>query len=112
MEYEALMLGLQDVINLKIECLTVLGDSELVIKQIRNQCQTKHTKFKSYINEVWDLIENLFFEFNIQFFTKEKNNMVDSLATIANNFKPPQNPLLRYEVEVRHKPLVLENVKC
>lgn len=37
--------------------------------------------------------------------------MNDSLAIAANNFKPPQNPLLKYEIEVRYRPSVPNNVK-
>ncbi len=40
-EYEALLLGLQMTRNMNIECLSVYGDSELVVKQIRDQCQAK-----------------------------------------------------------------------
>lgn len=37
--------------------------------------------------------------------------MAYSLARATSTIKPPQNPLLRYEVEVRHKPSVTDNVK-
>lgn len=37
--------------------------------------------------------------------------MADSLETTTSTFKPPQNPLLRYEAEARHKPSVPDNVK-
>lgn len=37
--------------------------------------------------------------------------MVDSLATASNISKPPQNPLLRYEFDVRHRSSVSNNVK-
>jgi len=37
-EYEAFLLGLQKSKNMNIECLTMHGDSELIIKQIINQC--------------------------------------------------------------------------
>lgn len=48
-----------------IECLTVYGDSELVVRKIRNQCQAKHPTLRMYRNEVWDLIDNFFLAFNI-----------------------------------------------
>ena len=41
-EYEALLLGLQTAKNMNIQSLKFLGDSELVVRQVRNQCQTKH----------------------------------------------------------------------
>lgn len=110
-EYEALMLGLHTAKNLNIGSLTMFGDSKLMVKKVKNQCHTKHPRLKSYMNKVWDLVENFFLPFNIQFFPKEKNRMVDSLVIYASNFKPPKNPFLTYEVEVIYMPLVLDNVK-
>ena len=37
--------------------------------------------------------------------------MADSLGVVVSNFKPPQNPFLRYEVEVRYMPSIPNNVK-
>jgi len=56
-------------------------------------------------------MDNFFSTFNVQLFPKEGNKMVDSLAIVSNNIKPPQNPLLRYEIKVRYRPSVPENVK-
>ena len=83
-----------------IQNLKVLGDSKLIVRQVKSQCQTKHLWLKAYENEVWDLVQNFFSDFNIQFMPRDKNKMVDSLVVAASNFCPPQNPLLRYEVEV------------
>ena len=41
-EYEALLLGLQTAKNMNIQSLKVLGDSELEVRQVRNQCQAKN----------------------------------------------------------------------
>ena len=64
-EYEALLLGLQTAKNINIQSLKVFGDSELVVRQIKNQCQAKHPRLRAYRNEVWDLVENFFLAFNI-----------------------------------------------
>ena len=37
--------------------------------------------------------------------------MEDSLEVAASTFKPPINPRLRYEIELRHRPSILDNVK-
>lgn len=37
--------------------------------------------------------------------------MVGSLVVVVSNFKSLQNPLLMYEVEVRHRPSIPDNVK-
>ena len=64
-KYEALLLGLQIAKNMGIQSLKALGDSELVVRQIKNQCQTKHPRLRAYRNEVWDMVENFFSAFNI-----------------------------------------------
>ena len=110
-EYEALILGLQTTRSMKIQKLKVMGDSELVVRQVKNQCQAKHPRLKAYRNEVWDLVENSFLAFNIQFMPREQNRMADSLAVAASTFRPPQNPLLRYEIEVRYRPSIPDNFK-
>ena len=89
----------------------MFGDSELVVRKVRSQCQTKHPRIRAYRNEVWDLVEKFFSAFNIQFMPRDKNIMVDSLAVVASNFYPSQNLLLRYEVEVRYHPSIPKNVK-
>ena len=66
-EYEALILGLQTARSMKIQKLKVMGDSEFVVRQVKNQCQAKHPRLKAYRNEVWALVENSFLAFNIQF---------------------------------------------
>lgn len=96
---------------MNIECLTVYGESEMVVRQIRNKCQAKHPRLRMCRNEVWNLIDNFFMAFNIHFFPKEGNRMVDSLVVAARNFSPSQNPLLRYEVEVKYRPSIPDNVK-
>ena len=96
---------------MNIECLTVYGDCELVVRQMRNQCQAKHPRLRMYRKEVWDLIDNFFFTFNIQFLPREENRMANSLVVATSTFRPPQNLLLSYEIEVRHEPSIPDNVK-
>ena len=69
--------------------LIAFGDSELVIRQVRNNYQVKNSKLNNYRNEVWDLIEHYFLAFNVNFVTREENQIVDSLAIVASNFKVP-----------------------
>ena len=82
-----------------------------IIKKIKKQCQTKHPRLRAYRNEVWDLVENFFEDFNIKFIPRDGNRLADSLAVDASTFKSPINPRLRYEVEIRHRPSVPDNVK-
>jgi ribonuclease HI len=100
-EYEALVLGLRAAREMVIQEIVVFGDAELVVQQVRNAYQAKHPRLMSYRNEVWDLVDSFFLAFNISFIPREENTRADSLATSASNFKTPQPPKLRYDIEVR-----------
>lgn len=71
-EYEALILSIQTTKQMGIQCISIFGDSELIIRQIKNLCQTKHPKLRSYRNEVWDWIENYFEALNRHFIQEKK----------------------------------------
>jgi ribonuclease HI len=110
-EYEALVLGLRAAKEMGIQEVAVFGDAELIVQQIRNAYQAKHPRLKSYRNELWDLIDSFFSAFNISFVPREKNTVADSLATSARNFKVPLPPKFRYDVEVKYRPSIPNNVK-
>jgi ribonuclease HI len=91
-EYEALVLGLRASKDMKIEELAVFGDVELIVHQVRNLYQDKHPRLRAYRNEVWDMIDIFFLDFNISFVPREENSVADSLAVSASNFKVPFPP--------------------
>jgi ribonuclease HI len=110
-EYEALVLGLRAAKDMAIDKLVVFGDSELVVNQVKDIYQEKQQRMKQYINEVWDLVDNFFLAFNISFIPRDANQREDSLALDASTFRPPIGPNVKYEVEVRHKTTIPDNVK-
>lgn len=56
-EYEALFLGLKLASKHGIKLFKVLGDSKLVVSQVRTRFVTKDKRLRKHINEVWDTIE-------------------------------------------------------
>jgi ribonuclease HI len=110
-EYEAIVLGLRVAKDMGIKKLLVFGDGELIVHQTKNLCQTKHPRLRSYRNEVWDLVENCFSEYEISFIPQEENFVVDSLAVSARNFRIPIPPKLKYDVDVKYRPSIPNNVK-
>jgi hypothetical protein len=60
---------------------------------------------------VWDYVDNFFLAFNITFVHRNLNQQADSLALAASNFKTPMFPNLKFEVEVRHRPSIPDNIK-
>jgi ribonuclease HI len=110
-EYEALVLGLRAMKDMGIEELSLFGDAEIIIHQIKNIFQAKHPRLRTYRNEVWDLIDNFFLAFNISFIPRKENTMVDSLVVSASHFRVPLPPKLKYDVEVKYRPSIPDNVK-
>jgi ribonuclease HI len=110
-EYEALVLGLRAAKDMGIKEISVFGDAELVVNQVRNLYQAKHPRLRSYRNEVWDIIDSFFLAFNISFIPRGENTVADSLAVSASNFRVPLPPKLRYDIEIKYRPSIPDNVK-
>jgi ribonuclease HI len=110
-EYEALVLALRVVKDMAINKLAIFGDSELIVNQVKYIYQAKKQRLKQYKNEVWDLVDNLFLAFNISFVPKDANQREDSLSLAISTFKPPIGPNVKYEVEVRHRTIIPDDVK-
>ena len=79
-ECEALVQGLKKEMELKVKNIKVYGDSEIIVKQVRNKIHCISPHLKAYQNEVWDLLTN-FDAFNIFSIPRVKNDVVDLLAT-------------------------------
>ena len=71
-EYEALLFGLEITRDQKIKCLSVIGDSDLIVSQVKNQFAAKNNRLRDYRNVVWDTIE-MFDAFAIQAIPREEN---------------------------------------
>ena len=91
--------------------MIVFCDSELVVHQVRDNYQVKNSKLKNYINEVWDLIEHFFSALNLNYVSREENEMANSLAITASNFKFPLDVKALYDVKIKNRPSIPENIK-
>jgi ribonuclease HI len=110
-EYEALVLGLRAAKDMDIEELAVFGDAKLIVHQVKNMYQFKHPILRTYRNEAWDLVDSFFLDFNISFVPREENTMEDSMVVSTSNFRVPLPPKLKYEVKVKYRPSIPDNVK-
>ncbi|GLJ35084.1 hypothetical protein SUGI_0706000 [Cryptomeria japonica] len=81
-EYEALLTEHNVATKHGIKFLSVFGDSELVISQIKQKYASKHLALKQYRDVVWDTME-LFDAFQISWIGRSKNIMADFLANVA-----------------------------
>jgi len=57
------------------------------------------------------MINSFLLSFNISFIPREENSVEYSLGVSARNFKVPFPPKLKYEVEIKYIPSILDNVK-
>jgi ribonuclease HI len=110
-EYEALVLGLRAAKDMGIEELSIFGDTELIVHQIKNIYQAKNPRLRTYRNGVWDLIDNFFLAFNISFIPRRENTMADSLAVSASHFRISLPPKIKYDIEVKYRPSIPDKVK-
>jgi hypothetical protein len=56
-------------------------------------------------------IDNFFSSFNISFIPRGKNALADSLAISASRFKIPLLSMVKYNVEIKYRPSIPDNVK-
>jgi ribonuclease HI len=78
-EFEALLIGIENAYNLGCGHLTVFGDFELVVNLVRRIYSPSNKLMKCYTQIVWSLISNLL-SFNITHVKRELNTMANRLA--------------------------------
>jgi hypothetical protein len=91
--------------------MVVFGDSEIIVKQVRNEIHCLSPHLKSYQTEVWNLMHK-FLAFNINSLPRMSNSEADLLANVASKLFPAEgfspNAFL---VELLFRPSVLDNIK-
>jgi hypothetical protein len=105
-EYEALVQGLKKSIDLKVKYLKVFGDSEIIVRQVRNTIHCMSPHLKSYQQEVWNLLYS-FDAFNINSIPRDQNIDADILANATSRFMPPDDG---FSIEMMFRPSVPDNV--
>ncbi len=109
-EYEALLQGLKKAIDLKVKYLHVYGDSEIVIRQVKNTIHCLSPHLRSYQSEVRNLISN-FQEVIIDSIPRVKNQDADLLANVAYKLIPVEGFMKdAFSVELIFKPSVPDNI--
>ena len=86
-EYEALVQGLKNAIELNVKKLKVFGDSDIVVKKIRDTIHCLSPHLKGYQAKVWNLIAH-FNAFNINAIPRLQNIASNLLANPASRLVP------------------------
>lgn len=109
-EYEALLLGLNAAKDMGIKNLQVFGDAELIVHQVNRICKAKHVRLQAYRDEVLTVIKS-FAKFTLSHVPRARNEAADTLAVSACAFVPPFPPQLTYEIQMKYRPSLPDNVK-
>lgn len=81
-EYQALLLGLHEARQLKVERLAVRLDSELVVRQLEGRYQVKDAKLKPLYTKAMGLLRG-FAKYTISHVPRRENQRADELANQA-----------------------------
>jgi ribonuclease HI len=109
-EYEALLQGLRKDLDMNIQNLIVFGDSEIVVRQVRDSIHCLSPHLKSYQSKVWNLMNN-FSAFNINYIPRLNNSEVDLLANVAYKLFPAEGLSPNsFSVELLFKPSIPDNI--
>jgi ribonuclease HI len=109
-KYEALLQGLKKASDMNIQNITVFGDSEIVIRQVRDSIHCLSPHLKSYQSEVWNLM-NKFSTFNINSIPRMNNSEAYLLANVASKLLPAEGLSLdAFSVELLFWPSIPDNI--
>lgn len=109
-EYEALIQGLYKAITLNVKYLRVYGDSEIIVKQVRNtiHCVFGHPK---HYQSLAQKLTSHFSAFNISSIPRLQNASVDLLANVASRHIPLEDFSLEiFSIELTFRSSIPNNI--
>ncbi|XP_024026218.1 uncharacterized protein LOC112092991 [Morus notabilis] len=83
-EYEALIAGLRLASHLKIERLSIYSDSQLIVRQVKEEYQARGEKMGAYLRKVKEELVK-FKNYEILQIPRAENTNVDALAKLASS---------------------------
>ncbi|XP_070035485.1 uncharacterized protein [Nicotiana tomentosiformis] len=87
-EYEACILGLRLAIDMNVQELLVIGDSDLLVHQVSGEWDTKNTKILPYMYCVQEMIKR-FTKIEFKHVPRIQNEFADTLATLSSMKQHP-----------------------
>ncbi|KAA0032588.1 uncharacterized protein E6C27_scaffold43053G00550 [Cucumis melo var. makuwa] len=92
-EYQALIIGLQMVLEIGVSFIEIYGDSKLIINQLSLQDDVKHEDLKPYFTYARQLMER-FDSVMLEHVPRTENKRADALANLATTLMMPNNVAL------------------
>lgn len=109
-EYESLLLVLKLIRHLGAKKVSILGDSDLIIQQMKGNFVTNDNRLRAYRGAATEIL-NTFSESQLTKISRKHNLHAHSLATFASTCKLPFEPNHHFTAEIKHRPVVLDNIK-
>jgi len=109
-KYEALLLGVKLIESLGAAKVSIQGDSDLILQQIKGNFVTNDNRLRAYRNVASERL-NTFSKSQLIKISRSHNLHVHSLATFAGTCKLPFEPNHHFTAEIKHRPVVPNNVK-
>ncbi|XP_070025594.1 uncharacterized protein [Nicotiana sylvestris] len=98
-------------IDMNIQELLVIGDSDLLIYQVRKEWATKNSKILPYLHHVQELRKR-FTKTEFQHVPKVQNEFIDALATLSSMIQhPDQNFIDPIPVKIYDQPTYYTHVE-
>nr|XP_025678964.1 uncharacterized protein LOC112778912 [Arachis hypogaea] len=105
-EYEALILGLEILIDKGALKVQILGDSQLVLKQLSKEFKCNNETLQKYLVTAWELLTS-FRKFSLVHIPRIHNEIANELAQIASKYRI--GPETIKKLSSIHQILVLAN---
>ncbi|GKU86461.1 hypothetical protein SLEP1_g981 [Rubroshorea leprosula] len=92
-EYEALIIGLEMLVELKVSMVEVIGDSQLVLKQLSSEYKCTSLALAPYFALAVQLLEE-FDDVSIRHVPRDQNYEANEMAQIASGLRIPEALML------------------
>lgn len=109
-EYEALLLGLKLIKSLGATKVSILGDSDLIIQQMKDNFVTNDNRLRAYRTVATEILDT-FTKCKLAKIPRSHNLHAHNLATFASTCKLPFEPNHHFSAEIKNRPVVPNNVK-
>ncbi|GKV46004.1 hypothetical protein SLEP1_g53027 [Rubroshorea leprosula] len=96
-EYEALIIGLEVLVELKVPMVGIIGDSQLILKQLEGEYKCTSLSLAPYFALAVQLLEE-FDDVILRHVTRDLNTEANEMAQIASGLKIPEGVMSRIVV--------------
>ncbi|XP_070049359.1 uncharacterized protein [Nicotiana tomentosiformis] len=110
-EYKAYILGLRLAIDMNVQELLVIGDSDMLVHQVLGEWATKNTKILPYLHCVQELIKR-FSKIEFKHVSRVQNAFADALDTLSSMIQHPDKNFINHiQIGIHKQPAYCAHVE-